>query len=150
MRRAQFIKVVCVVNVVVVVKTLVPQRFLQALLIYDSRSHCATWTFGTSILQMPQPTRLHWLANIFLLASARYRRKTKSQCRFLPDTSDGNHHRKRRFPVMETIITVPVTETITTSISRGGGRDDKGNASASIRGAAGRWQTRGRRKATKV
>jgi hypothetical protein len=30
-----------------------------------SRSHWATGTFATVVLQTPQPTRLHWLANIF-------------------------------------------------------------------------------------
>jgi hypothetical protein len=47
-------------------------------------------------------------------------KKTKLQCRKTPDFSDGNRHRKRKSPVPVSITTGHSTESITTSISRGG------------------------------
>jgi hypothetical protein len=47
--------------------------------------------------------------------------KTKSQCRFPPNTGDGFRHRNGKFPVPVSVTTGTSTDSITTSISRAGG-----------------------------
>jgi hypothetical protein len=49
-----------------------------------------------------------------IIACAARSSKTELQCRKMPKSSAGNHHRKRKSPVPETITTGHSTETITT------------------------------------